>query len=573
MADPQRACSLRNERNGATPRRPATRPAIGQPFDPQPDACGFYPPDVVGRQTDLTDGQKRLYERGVRWSGRNGMFWYSFETMAVELGKSPRQVKRDMAELERRALIAHERRGKRQSNMYRFLYHPMFDGEVTSTSHHRVGEVPDLPGEVTPTSLGDVTLASHELYKENLVRESSSRDSATAADSANKPIDDETLSVEQETKQNLDVATVIGFASAPGDEDPLMGTGPLPRWFLEAAAGKIHASKCSYGFGDVDLTLHPRPDLSITTKIAEPWRGKGTAAFADWLYSTVERRLGRKGKAGGPYVYGLFLTDSLASASGWEPNSTMSKVASMHIADLKRRADQREAEEQLQALMETPIPLEHAVRTLTTHARDDKPLNPRFIWLMAKRVELISPGDLRIAANGWQPCRTCKNVGIFGSALKRTLAFCECDIGQQERLDRGDDYIRDEIRRVHADFKSKLVQACRELRLDFTGDSLEREQTEIVEHDRLVEIRPVPDWHICCNQQDIEKCLQYVGDRRRVRVIVAMESAQPPREQRSNRPIGPPITQEDIDRVLAGRFRKMPERIETSVAAGGGRTA
>src|SRR5689334_24824264 len=103
-----------------TPEQAPPPRVIGEPFNPSHKACGFYPPDIVGRQTDLTDGQKRLYERGVRWAGTNGAFWYSFETMARELGKSPRQVKRDMAELEARGLIRHERRGRRITNLYRF---------------------------------------------------------------------------------------------------------------------------------------------------------------------------------------------------------------------------------------------------------------------------------------------------------------------------------------------------------------------------------------------------------------------------------------------------------------------
>src|ERR1017187_4663348 len=105
------------------------RPPIGKPFEPNHETCGFYAPDIVGRQTDLTDGQKRLYERGVRWSGKNGTFWYSFERMATELGKSPRQVKRDMAKLESCGLLLHERRGRQQTNIYRFLYHPMFESD------------------------------------------------------------------------------------------------------------------------------------------------------------------------------------------------------------------------------------------------------------------------------------------------------------------------------------------------------------------------------------------------------------------------------------------------------------
>jgi len=51
-SDPQRSLS------GPTP----CRPKISEPFNPWHKACGFYPPDVVARQHDLTDGQKRLYD-------------------------------------------------------------------------------------------------------------------------------------------------------------------------------------------------------------------------------------------------------------------------------------------------------------------------------------------------------------------------------------------------------------------------------------------------------------------------------------------------------------------------------
>ncbi len=172
-------------RKQASP-NPAPRPAIGQPFNPWREICGFYPPDIVARQTDLGDGPKRLYERAVRWAGRNGVFWYSFERMGEELGKCPRQIKRDRAEMEKRGLVTHERRGKRQSNVYRFLYHPMFDGEVTSLTPHLESEVTDLPGEGTSMSPGDVTRMSHESFKENFVKESSSEDVGTSASSATK---------------------------------------------------------------------------------------------------------------------------------------------------------------------------------------------------------------------------------------------------------------------------------------------------------------------------------------------------------------------------------------------------
>ena len=104
----------------------APRPPIGTPFNPNREICGFYVPDIVGRQRDLQDGPKRLYERAVRWAGKNGAFWYSFPTMAAELGKCERQIRSDMAALESFGLIAHRRR-RRQSNRYVFLWHPIFD--------------------------------------------------------------------------------------------------------------------------------------------------------------------------------------------------------------------------------------------------------------------------------------------------------------------------------------------------------------------------------------------------------------------------------------------------------------
>jgi hypothetical protein len=145
---------------------------IGQPFNPSRKCCGFYPPDIVGRRRDLTDGQKRLYERGVRWAGQNGIFWRGFESIAEALGKSIRQVKADMAALEQFGLIRHNRR-RRNSNVYEFLWHAMF--EVQLTALQQVGlevqdstlEVQDdVVLEVQPTALESSQLESCPLNSE-----------------------------------------------------------------------------------------------------------------------------------------------------------------------------------------------------------------------------------------------------------------------------------------------------------------------------------------------------------------------------------------------------------------------
>jgi hypothetical protein len=178
---------------------------VGEPFNPSREICGFYPPDIVSRNTELrlTDGQKRLYERGVRWAGRNGEFWYGFHSIAKTLGKSVRQVKDDMATLEAKGLMAHIRR-RRQPNLYRFLWHPIFEVQPTApqeplkvqpTAHQKgdlrvqdsILEVQDSvkkgPLEVQPTAL-------ESCKSRNYVREESSS-SASHAENAAQPNDDD----------------------------------------------------------------------------------------------------------------------------------------------------------------------------------------------------------------------------------------------------------------------------------------------------------------------------------------------------------------------------------------------
>jgi hypothetical protein len=154
---------------------PSTRgQRIGEPFNPWHQICGFYPPDLVARQHDLTDGQKRLYERSVRWAGQNGIFWHGFETMAEALGKSVRQAKSDMAALEKRGLIRHRRR-RRQSNVYEFLWHAIF--EVQRTTLQQGGlEVQDSTLEVQD----DVSLEVQSTAREFSQLESCKLNSAKA---------------------------------------------------------------------------------------------------------------------------------------------------------------------------------------------------------------------------------------------------------------------------------------------------------------------------------------------------------------------------------------------------------
>jgi len=111
----------------------------GDPFNPwrgdkTKPGCGFYAPEVVGMQPQksLKDGPKRLYECLVRFAGRNGHCFPSQGTLAAKLGKSRRQIQRDLSELEEAKLIAHQTREGKRYNTYVFLWNEIFEDHLVS---------------------------------------------------------------------------------------------------------------------------------------------------------------------------------------------------------------------------------------------------------------------------------------------------------------------------------------------------------------------------------------------------------------------------------------------------------
>src|SRR5690242_5042731 len=96
-----------------------------EPFNPRFEACGFHPEEIVARRRDLTVGQKWLYDRMVRWSRasagerkneRAGEVWRAHDNIGFELGKSAKQIGRDLARLEAVGLLRHRVRDGRKSN-------------------------------------------------------------------------------------------------------------------------------------------------------------------------------------------------------------------------------------------------------------------------------------------------------------------------------------------------------------------------------------------------------------------------------------------------------------------------
>lgn len=109
----------------------------GTAFNPYRKVCGFYPPDWVRRDPKLSSGAKLTYERLVRFGGKNGICHPSQKTLAIELGISERQVRRNLQELEAGGLISWRRGGRsangdRLCSRYSFLWHAMFDRALSS---------------------------------------------------------------------------------------------------------------------------------------------------------------------------------------------------------------------------------------------------------------------------------------------------------------------------------------------------------------------------------------------------------------------------------------------------------
>jgi len=164
---------------------------IGTPFNPRYNACGFYPAEIVARRRDLSDGQKLIYTRLVGWARthngarsneRAGEVWRSHKNIASELGKSERQVRRDLKRLEEVELIKHRVRDGRKSNTYVFLFHPSFErasasAQMTPRTHLLPSECPPATGPSRPVksdSNGQLRPPNQEMFNQRKYEPSSS---------------------------------------------------------------------------------------------------------------------------------------------------------------------------------------------------------------------------------------------------------------------------------------------------------------------------------------------------------------------------------------------------------------
>src|ERR1022692_4372311 len=100
----------------------------GQKFIPHRQfRSGVFVPDAILANRRLSGGAKLLWARLARYAGVNGVCFPSCQTLGLDLGCSPRQVQRYVAELVHAGSISAKQRGFNKSNTYTFLWHPDLD--------------------------------------------------------------------------------------------------------------------------------------------------------------------------------------------------------------------------------------------------------------------------------------------------------------------------------------------------------------------------------------------------------------------------------------------------------------
>ena len=75
-------------------------------------------PNDILRRTDLSHGAKLCCARLIQYADKDGQAFPKLKTLGEELGCSPRNVQRFIAELEDHKLLRIQQRGRGQSNIY-----------------------------------------------------------------------------------------------------------------------------------------------------------------------------------------------------------------------------------------------------------------------------------------------------------------------------------------------------------------------------------------------------------------------------------------------------------------------
>lgn len=108
--------------------RPAVpeRKKMKQPnlFNPYRMFFGSFIPTWLDERPEVSSTGKRVYAKLTHHAGKSGVAFPKQETLAEELGCTPRNIRKAISELAKHKLIFVQQLGRNKANRYFFLYHP-----------------------------------------------------------------------------------------------------------------------------------------------------------------------------------------------------------------------------------------------------------------------------------------------------------------------------------------------------------------------------------------------------------------------------------------------------------------
>ena len=138
---------------------------VGQSYIPYKLFHGAFVPNWLLSRAEVSDSAKLVFARLCQYAGEQGKAFPLQDTLAKELGKSRRSVRRCVAELVTNRLIRSVRTGRKSSNLYEFVWHEWAEVTIRDDKTDVSSEQRHLPrGDKNGPSEG-TKMAHHERPK------------------------------------------------------------------------------------------------------------------------------------------------------------------------------------------------------------------------------------------------------------------------------------------------------------------------------------------------------------------------------------------------------------------------
>jgi len=144
---------------------------VGEKFNPFRIFNGIYIPEALVKVpvSQLSQGAKIAYGRLCRYGGRDGKTYPNREDLACEIGCSVRQLDNYIKELKDFRLIDVKRTGLGKNNEYFYLWHELFDSNISSEN------IRDAVMQWQYSSTTNKKKVAITLYKESNSKESNKK--------------------------------------------------------------------------------------------------------------------------------------------------------------------------------------------------------------------------------------------------------------------------------------------------------------------------------------------------------------------------------------------------------------